>query len=107
MTITKWPLDGSTYFNNCTNHAEPDWTQFDAIEIGGCTVDYDENGEPADMHGGYDRDEADIFTVYGHYREGLEDVGLEAITDCATLEDAERIADVLAERAGLPVYIMC
>lgn len=44
-------------------------------------------------------DEAEIWTVFLHYREG----GIEALTDCDTKEMALSVAGVLSKRWNLPI----
>ena len=83
-------------FNCCTDHGEPDWSQFDALEIGGCADDGDGN-----TNGGLSRSEAEFFTVYGHFRSG----GVEALTDVPTYEGALGVADELARRSSLPITL--
>ncbi|WP_313609306.1 hypothetical protein [Rhizobium sp.] len=68
-------------FNYCTEHREPDWRLFDALEVDGCIVVAEEGTGDTYVVGGATREEAEFFTVYGH----LITVGCEAITDCSTL----------------------
>lgn len=99
----------SDLFNCCANGAAPDWSQFDALEIGGCIDDADEDmrarGETYTV-GGIDRASAEFFTVYGHYRPG-HGQGVDAVTDCETFEKAQAVAAELSRLSGLPVSIMC
>lgn len=96
-------------FNCRTDHAAPYWSQFDALEIGGCCDVADGSGGPGTneaetyIEGGYDRGEAEFFTVYGH----IPGEGVEAITDCSTFLDAEAVAAELSRLSGLPVNVMC
>lgn len=96
-------------FNCCTDHTEPDWTQFDALELHGCVNVADGLGGPTTgesetyIESGYSRAEAELFTISGHLKEG----GAEAITDCLTFEDAQAVAAELASRSGLTVSIYC
>jgi len=76
-----------TLFNNCTDWKEPDWSQYDALEI-----------DPVyeDPQGAFwERliDEpwlAQFWTVYGHVKTG----GVEALTDVST----QRLATLAAAR---------
>lgn len=86
-------MDASKLFNCCTDCTEPDWLQFDGLEIGAC-VEIKEGGETY-TEGGHMA--ADFFTVYGHLKAG----GLEAITDTPTFEDALVAVSVLAEMSSL------
>jgi hypothetical protein len=89
----------ATLFNCCTGNAAPDWTQFDALEIGGCiTLAREADGETF-VEGGIADSEAEFWTVYGHFKNG----GCEAITDCATRAMVDSVASRLSELSGLPV----
>ena len=90
-------------YNCCTNNEAPDWSRFDAIEIGGCRNDAEEGAEETCICGGYMADEAEFFTIYGHLIEG----GVEAITDAPTFEQAKTIATVFSGHNGLEVNVMC
>lgn len=94
-------MDAAKLFNCCTNHAEPDWTQYDGLELGGC-ITVREAGEEW-TEGGQLAADADFFTVYGRFRGG----GCEAITDINTLDDANVIAQALATRSALPLAVFC
>ena len=98
------PFAPARLFNCCTDHAAPDWSQFDAIEIHGC-VDLNAETPEQGTHfeSGYDRDEATCFSVSGHYRDG----GAESITDCDTLEEAESVARLFSAFTGYPVNSFC
>ncbi len=90
---------------NCqTDHAEPDWSAFDALELGGC-INLHEPDDPAGtmIEGGQSRVEAAFFTVYGHLPEG----GVEAITDIDAFDKAVAILQYLAARSLLPPGIHC
>lgn len=95
--------DGAVLFNCCTNHEAPDWNLFNAIEIGGCRNDADEDADDTCICGGYSADEAEFFTVYGHLIDG----GVEAITDAATFEEAQAIAKTFASQNGFEIRTMC
>lgn len=90
-------------YNLCSGGMEPDWQQFDAIEISGCVNEAEADDESTCYCSGYNRHEAEIFTVFGHLREG----GCDMITDCDTLDDAERIAAIFAAKTGYPVHVFC
>lgn len=99
MTAT---YDAAQLYNCCTNYKEPDWAEFDALELGGCCTE--QMGEDEEcVNGGYSRDEAEFFTVYGHLREG----GCEAITDVTAYDYAVTILDHLGTVSGLPVTVYC
>lgn len=87
----------ATLFNCCTNNAAPDWTQFDALETGGC-ITITEGGQTF-TEGGIADSEAEFWTVYGHLKGG----GCEAITDCATRAMVDSVAQHLSALSGLPV----
>nr|WP_047577315.1 hypothetical protein [Methylobacterium sp. ZNC0032] len=91
-------------FNCCTELVEPDWSQFDWLELGGC-IDVNEPDDPNGtcIEGGQSREEAHFFTVYGHLREG----GCEAITDAYGFEQGELVGLELARRAGLGLRVEC
>lgn len=93
----------SSLYNCCTKHEAPDWARFDAIEIGGCRNEADNNVDETYICGGYEAAEAEFFTVYGHLIEG----GVEAITDAPTLDEASRIANLFSSRNGLKIHVMC
>ncbi len=97
-------MDNAKLFNCCTNHAAPDWTLFDALEVNGC-IDLHEpdNRGGTCIQGGEPRATAEFFTVYGHMKEG----GCEAISDLATLPEAEAVAAYLSGMTGLPVHVCC
>ena len=92
----------SELFNCCSKSEEPDWSQFDALELGGC-VNVSESDDETWFEGGYDRTQAELFTVYGHYPVG----GAEAITDACDFETAMEIAQHLQGRSGLKLAVMC
>jgi hypothetical protein len=86
-------------FNCCTDCKEPDWSQFDALEIDGCIDDGEGNTTP-----GYHRDLAEFFTVYGHLKVG----GAEALGDFDTLDGATAAAAEMSTMSGgLPVNTFC
>ncbi|CAM5598910.1 hypothetical protein MAUB1S_10128 [Mycolicibacterium aubagnense] len=99
MTAT---YNAAQLYNCCTNHEEPDWGQFDALELGGCRTEKMDDGEEF-VEGGYKRSEAEFFTVYGHLRKG----GVEAVTDITMYGEAVAILSHLGEATGLPVNNYC
>lgn len=86
-------------FNCCRNCTAPDWSQFDALETGGCTSETDNTTGESWTNGGEDDATAEFFTVYGRLKEG----GCEALTDCASRAAVDYVANVLAMMSGLPV----
>ena len=90
-------------FNCCPNGQAPDWTLFDAIEIGGCINEAEEGAEDTHIIGGIEREQAEFFCVYGHLIEG----GCEAITDVPTFEGALNIATAFAAQTGFAVHVYC
>jgi hypothetical protein len=96
-------MDNRTLFNCCTNAAEPDWSQFNWLELGGCVDVSDPYEDETCIEGGYRADEAEFFTVYGHLKGG----GCEAITDCDTFAEAEVVARYLSSLSGLILAINC
>lgn len=106
MMAANWrmTMDNSILFNCCTDHAAPNWSQYYALELGGCieakcTVTSDTWTE-----GGYHRSDAEFFTVYGHLKEG----GCEAITDWhGSFDEAVCTAEELARLSGLPLEVRC
>ncbi|PDT77194.1 hypothetical protein [Bradyrhizobium sp. C9] len=93
-------LDGAVYFNCCTGTAAPDWSQFVALETGGCTTETDARTGQEWTNGGEPDDVAEFWTVYGRLKEG----GCEAITDCKTRAEVDAVALRLSELSGLPVH---
>lgn len=87
-------------FNCCTGNGEPDWSQFDRLEIGGCVSDPDEEGQTI---GGQSANQAAFFTIYGRFKE--PDGTCEAITDVQLAIDALEIAGELSMRSGLSVVV--
>lgn len=88
-----------TLYNNCPDFAEPDWSQYDGLEINCCATDQGEIVETCPLH------EAEFFTVYAHLKSG----GVEAITDVSTRKLAHAIAAMFAERIAMarPVFDWC
>ncbi|KAB2661439.1 hypothetical protein F9K91_24895 [Brucella tritici] len=96
MTITEGLL-----FNCCTEGKEPDWEQYDALELGGC-IEEQIDGEGYTI-GGIERKDATFFTVYGRLKEG----GAEAITDIQKYLGACIVLAALSELSGLPAANHC
>lgn len=96
-------LDGAVYFNNCTNNLPPNWSQFELLEIGVSAMQFDHQGMPEYYVRVFTEaitpDDKIIWTIYGRYPDG----DCEAITDCATCEDAKEIGKTLSEISGLKV----
>lgn len=94
-------MDKEILFNCCTNCEAPDWTQFASLELGGCREDPDEEGH---INGGYDRYEAEFFTVYSRCHKGYA----EAITDWhGSFDEVVSTTEELARLSGLPLEIVC
>jgi hypothetical protein len=86
-------MDNATLFNCYYDNAEPAWSDFTALEIGGCI---DQGGI---TRGGISNDLAQFWTVYGRCTWG----GVEAISDCVSLELALAVAGELSRRSDLPI----
>jgi hypothetical protein len=89
-----------TFYNCCVDGREPDWNDFDAIEIDCCSSELSSTGstwaERVPVH------EAEFFTVFGHLKEG----GCEAITDVSTRKLANCIATIFREKSGMRCRIV-
>jgi len=57
-------------FNCCRDNAAPDWSEFDALETGGCTTESDWPRNEHFTNGGEADDVAEFWTVYGHLKSG-------------------------------------
>lgn len=79
--------DGAYLYNNCAGLAEPDWSQYDAIEIQPCAC-YATDDDGTTHYEVCDPDVAEIWSVYGH----LPDGGVDCITDVATEDEAALLA---------------
>lgn len=91
-------------YNCCTEGREPDWAKFDALELGGCVDAFkDEETEDTCFESGYSREEAEIFTVFAHLKEG----GAEAITDIPKFFAGCLIMAELSRISGLPASVVC
>lgn len=86
-------------FNCCTNFEAPNWSDFDALEVGGCTSVTLDDGSTI-TEGGADHDSAEFWTVYGRCTWG----GCEAITDCPTYDAALEVAKRLSVLSGLVLF---
>ncbi|MCS3731425.1 hypothetical protein FHR88_006510 [Bradyrhizobium betae] len=86
-------MNNETLFNCYTHNAEPEWSGFTALEIGGCIDEGDIT------HGGVPDNLAQFWTVYGRCTWG----GVEAISDCDTRVLAVAVAAELGRRSNLPV----
>ncbi|MCM2294789.1 hypothetical protein NAC44_20900 [Allorhizobium sp. BGMRC 0089] len=100
--LTPW-IQKKILYNCCHRANEPDWTQFSHLEIGGCVNLAEEGSDETCVEGGYDRDDAQFFAIYGRYKTGH----CEAITDCPTFEDACAVYLILQKKSGLPLTVMC
>jgi len=82
-------------WNCCTHGQEPDWSDYDAIELGGCAIT--EGCTERVMNSA----DADFFTLFGHLKQG----GCEAIHDWPLgFKEFEVIRNecaALADRVGL------
>ena len=96
-------FDNAALFNCCTDYAEPEWTRFDALELGGCCDASDCPEDGTFIESGYERSEAEFFTVYGHLKHG----GAEAITDITGFEKALEIIGHLSVKSGLHFAVYC
>ena len=89
-----------TLYNCCTHACEPDWNDFDALEIDCCASKILSQGstwtERVPLH------EAEFFTVFGHLKEG----GCEAITDVSTRKLAKSIAELFSNKIGISCKIL-
>jgi len=78
-------MKNETLYNCCTEYGEPEWNEFDALEIDCCASEILPDGstwtECAPLH------QAEFFTVFGHLKEG----GCEAITDVSTRKLGPRL----------------
>ena len=90
-------MENDKLYNNMPGLREPDWSQFERLELAGCTL---EEGETI---GDVSADEAQFFTVYG--RGKTEEGYFEAITDCPTALDALTIGATLSYRSRLPLVL--
>lgn len=86
--------DGERLFNCQPDNRQPDWKEFDRLEIDGCI---DDPEHPGTTIGGLSDSEAQFWTIYARRPDGEP----EPITDCATLVDAIRTGQDLANIAGL------
>lgn len=89
-------------FNCCTDDTAPDMTPYDFLIIGGC-VNVSETDDETCIEGGQSADEAEFFTVYGHFREG----GCDALGDQDTLAEAEEAATLISALYGLRIVVEC
>ncbi len=74
------------HYNATEDGVEPDWSTFDAIEVGPCAAHADavDSLDPSEVGG----DGKIFWCVYGHCTEG----GRVAITDVKTQHQAQRVA---------------
>ena len=88
-------MDNEKLYNNCAGFREPDWSQFESLELGGC-IDVDGDTTP-DVKA----DDAHFFTVYGRTKDKL----FEAITDCNSALEALKVGAHLSLVSGLPITL--
>ena len=88
---------GAGLYNCCTDRKPPNWSQFDGFEIAPL--------EWLPEHECYEQTEdihlAEIWSVFGHLREG----GVECITDCNTQKQAEDIAELFWREHGDEIQV--
>jgi hypothetical protein len=85
-------------FNCCANGTAPDWAQYTELVLEG-VKNLSDDPEETQYTGGFDRYEADLFSVYALTHEGNAD----AITDIdGTLAAADDILHHLSGLSGLP-----
>ena len=93
-------MKNQTLYNCCTEHREPDWNDFDALEIDCCASEIFPDSstwtERIPLH------QAEFFTVFGHLKGG----GCEAITDVSTRKLANRVANIFREKIGMHCMII-
>jgi hypothetical protein len=90
-------LFNDVLFICCTNHAEPDWTQFKQLFLGGCV---DDDGATI---GNIAREDAEFFTVYGRKPDGEA----EAIADITDYDLAVQVLAHLGKLSGLETDEEC
>lgn len=90
--------DPQALYNCCTDFTPPNWGDFTALEIGGCTQTVEDDGSTV-TEGGASDSEAQFWTVYGRCKWG----GCDAITDCATRAAADDAAAELSRISSLPI----
>lgn len=82
-------------YNCCPNNEPPDWRLFDAIEVSPVIVTPDgHGGEICEAIPYAEREQASMWSVYGHYPAG----GVECLTDVATEHRAMRIGSLFEAR---------
>jgi len=98
FTIKALNQTKATFFNNCTNNAEPDWSRFKSLYIGGCRPDPDDEGHTL---GCQTNEDATFWTAYGVLASGPDADLSEAITDVVDLTRAVYVGAHLANLSGL------
>lgn len=96
VTVDREALDRRRLFNCQADDAEPDWTRFTHLEIGGVIRDPEDD---TFFIGGHTVANAEFFTIYGRMADGDAD----AITNCATLDEADAVGLILSQRSGLEI----
>ena len=87
-------------FNCCTDGAEPDWSAYQSLEVGGCVTELEPNGDTFTVGGKAD-DEAEFWTVFGRFADGE----CEAITDCKTRQVADLVLSAFKIVSRLKVEV--
>ena len=87
---------GKRLFNCCTDNAEPNWSRFIALTIGGCQDDPDDPGHTLGLCSDAN---AQFWTVYARDKDGCS----EAITDCRARAEVDQVARELSEISGLEI----
>lgn len=90
------------HFNCCTGYAEPDWSLYSRLELGGCRNTSDHVDETCTT-GGQSVGMTEFFTVYGRFHE--PDGTCEAITDIVDPRAALAVAAELSTLSKLPVIV--
>jgi hypothetical protein len=83
-------------FNCCPDNAEPDWSKFAFLVVGGCIEDTD---NPGSIIGGQEDCDAQFWSVYAYRKDGE----CEAITDAYSRQEADDIARQLSGLSRLPI----
>lgn len=80
-----------------TDGREPDWSQFDALELHGATrVEMGDGGNAIETDPVNSAD-VELYCILAHYKTG----GTCSITDVERYDDAVEILGILSRRAGL------
>lgn len=93
------PFKDATLFNCCTEHMEPNWSEYQRLQLSGCMTEGDEY-----TVSGVAAHHAEFFGIYGVDHEGMS----MAITDThcgASLEEGKALLERLSIVSGLPICI--